>query len=55
MPATGQVPLFMYPLDLAGKRLKEIHPEKVTENQAYFSVDTQKDGASLYFEVIANL
>jgi hypothetical protein len=47
--------LIMYPLDLAGKRLKEIHPEKVTENQAYFSVDTQKDGASLYFEVIANL
>lgn len=45
--------LRLYPLDLAGNRLKTIVPEKVAGDVAQFTVDTSKDGASLFFEVEA--
>jgi len=43
--------LKLYPLDLAGKRQKEMRPVKIENGKAYFSVDTGKDGACLYFEI----
>ena len=45
--------LRLYPLDLAGGRLKTIAPEKAEGDVAQFTVDTSKDGASLFFEVEA--
>lgn len=45
--------LRLYPLDLAGNRLKMIAPEKTAAGVAQFTVDTAKDGASLFFEVAA--
>ena len=45
--------LRLYPLDLAGNRLKMIAPEKTADGIAQFTVDTAKDGASLFFEVAA--
>ena len=45
--------LRLYPLDLAGNRLKMIAPEKTADGVAQFTVDTAKDGASLFFEVAA--
>ncbi len=43
--------LKLYPLDMAGKRLKEILPQKATENQAVFQIDTGRDGAAVFFEI----
>ena len=43
--------LKLYPLDMAGRRLKEILPRKATENQAEFQIDTGKDGAAVFFEI----
>ena len=43
--------LKLYPLDLAGNRLKTILPEHRTDSEATFSVDTGKDGAAIYFEL----
>lgn len=45
--------LRLYPLDLAGNRLAMIAPEKTADGTAQFTVDTAKDGASLFFEVAA--
>ncbi len=43
--------LKLYPLDMAGKRLKEILPQKTTETQAVFQIDTGRDGAAVFFEI----
>lgn len=43
--------LKLYPLDLAGNRLKTILPERRSDSEAIFSVDTGKDGAAIYFEL----
>jgi len=41
--------LRLYPLDLTGKRLKELLPVKVEGTRATFHVDTARDGASVFF------
>ncbi len=43
--------LKLYPLDLAGTRLKEIRPAHIEGEYARFKVDTQKDGAAVFFEI----
>ncbi len=43
--------LKLYPIDLAGKRLKTIKPQKVSGDIAEFSVDTAKDGTAVFFEI----
>lgn len=43
--------LKLYPLDLSGKRLKTIPPERVEGETACFTVDTAKDGAAVFFEI----
>ena len=45
--------LQLYPLDLAGNRLKKIEPVAVEGDRAVFRVDTARDGVSLFFEVVA--
>lgn len=45
--------LRLYPLDLAGNRLKMLNPVKVEGEYAIFSADTAKDGAALFFELVA--
>ena len=43
--------LKLYPLDLAGNRLKEIRPSAVNGEFADFRVDTARDGAAVFFEL----
>ena len=43
--------LKLYPLDLAGNRLKQLAPTKTDGDQALFSVDTARAGASVFFEL----
>lgn len=43
--------LKLYPLDLAGNRLKEIRPGKIDGEYAVFEADTGKDGAAVFFEI----
>ncbi len=43
--------LKLYPLDIAGNRLKSINPDTVKNDEATFSADTGKDGAAIYFEI----
>ncbi len=43
--------LRLYPLDLAGNRLRKILPAAVEGDLAVFTVDTAKDGVSVFFEV----
>ncbi len=43
--------LRLYPLTLGGRRIREIKPVRVENGQAFFSVDTGKDGAAVYFEL----
>jgi hypothetical protein len=40
-------------LDLSGKLLKELSPIKIEGTRATFQVDTLKDGASVFFEILA--
>ena len=44
--------LRLYPLSLTGERLKEIAPVSATAEAATFSVDTAKDGATVFFEIV---
>lgn len=46
--------LKLYPLDLAGKRLKELVPQRIQGEWAWFSVDTGRDGAAIWFEISGN-
>ena len=43
--------LKLYPLDLAGNRLKQLAPTKTDGDHALFSVDTARDGAAVFFEL----
>ena len=45
--------LRLYPLDLAGNRLKKISPVRISGKQAVFQIDTAKDGATVFFEIQA--
>ena len=43
--------LRLYPLDMSGRRLKEIAPDSVNGESVTFSADTGRDGAAIYFEI----
>ena len=43
--------LKLYPLDLSGKRQKQIAPEQIDVETVCFTVDTARDGASVFFEI----
>ena len=43
--------LKLYPLDLSGRRLKPIEPDRNDADTVSFSVDTARDGAAVFFEI----
>ena len=43
--------LKLYPLDLSGRRLKQIEPDRNDADTVSFSVDTARDGAAVFFEI----
>lgn len=43
--------LKLYPLDLSGRRLKQIEPDRNDADTVSFSVDTARDGAAVFFKI----
>ena len=45
--------LTLYRLDLSGRRIAKLKPDRIAGEKAVFSVDTAKDGAAVFYELIA--